>query len=43
MILSERELELGDDHTGIIVLDQASPEGRSQTCSRSRTSCSTSR
>ena len=44
MILSERELELGADQSGIMVLAGGSSRGRpSLTCSRSRRPCSSSR
>ena len=45
MILSERELELGTDHAGILVLDRRpwSRARRSPTSCRSATTCSSSR
>ena len=43
MILAEDELDLGTDHSGIIVLDDALEAGRrSRMCCRSSTRCSTS-
>ena len=45
MILSERELELGQDHGGIMVLpdDLAAGDAARRTCCRSATTCSRSR
>ena len=44
MILSERELELGQDHGGIMLLDDSLEPGTPlATCSRSATTCSRSR
>ena len=44
MILAEDEIELGTDHSGIMVLPETEPARRSATCSRSsRRCCSSSR